>query len=71
MSISVEERPPVHARAIVDDRLTARVETGLIVAGLLGMLFLLPRLNWGDGSIRYFQLTALLTQGTCRTTSTR
>ncbi|WP_066366681.1 hypothetical protein [Herbidospora mongoliensis] len=64
MRISVEERPQVHAPAENDDRLTARVETGLIVAGLLGMLFLLPRLNWGDGSIRYFQLTDLLTRGT-------
>ncbi|MEU8321302.1 hypothetical protein AB0C33_23380 [Nonomuraea sp. NPDC048881] len=44
--------------------MTARVETGMIVAGFAGMLFLLPRLDWGDGSVRYFQLTALLTQGT-------
>ncbi|MER5322268.1 hypothetical protein [Streptosporangium roseum] len=47
-----------------DNRVVARVETGLIVAGFAGMFFLLPRMYWGDGSVRYFQLTALLTQGT-------
>ncbi|GAA3472818.1 hypothetical protein [Nonomuraea roseola] len=64
MSIRVEERPEVHKPAKEDNRLAARVETGLIIAGFVGMLFLLPRLEWGDGSIRYFQLTGLLTQGT-------
>ncbi|MFC7718254.1 hypothetical protein [Nonomuraea recticatena] len=64
MSIRVEERPEVHEPAKEDNRLAARVETGLIIAGFVGMLFLLPRLEWGDGSIRYFQLTDLLTQGT-------
>ncbi|MFI7225574.1 hypothetical protein ACIBO5_20350 [Nonomuraea angiospora] len=47
-----------------DNRVAARVETGLIVAGFAGMLLLLPRLDWGDGSVRYFQLTALLERGT-------
>jgi hypothetical protein len=42
----------------------ARVETTLIVVGFAGMFFLLPRMDWGDGSVRYFQLTALLEQGT-------
>ncbi|GAA2354919.1 hypothetical protein [Nonomuraea africana] len=64
MSIRVAAPPQVHAPSTDDGRLAARVETGLIIAGFAGMLFLLPRLDWGDGSIRYFQLTALLSQGT-------
>ncbi|MEV4077282.1 hypothetical protein [Nonomuraea fuscirosea] len=64
MSIRVLERPKVHVPCEDDYRVAARVETGLIIAGFAGMLFLLPRLDWGDGSVRYVQLTALLTQGT-------
>lgn len=44
--------------------MSAKVETGLIVVGFAAMFLLLPRLEWGDGSIRYFQLTGLLAQGT-------
>jgi hypothetical protein len=48
-----------------DDNLVhAGIETALIVVGLAAMLFILPRHPWGDGSVRYAQLTAALTHGT-------
>lgn len=47
-----------------DNPVSALIETTLIITGLGAMLFLLPRYPWGDGSIRYAQLTAMLTQGT-------
>ena len=47
-----------------DSPARARVETALIIAGLGAMLLILPRYAWGDGSYRYVQLAAMLTQGT-------
>ncbi|MFI5274734.1 MAG: hypothetical protein ACHQ4H_17010 [Ktedonobacterales bacterium] len=44
-------------------RLRARVETGLIIAGLLAMFVLLEHGIWGDGRVRYDMLTALLQRG--------
>ncbi|TDD05567.1 hypothetical protein E1292_16995 [Nonomuraea deserti] len=63
MSIRAAERPTKRVPREVDNRLAATVETVLIIIGFAGMLFLLPRLDWGDGSVRYHQLTALLEQG--------
>ncbi|WP_344884809.1 hypothetical protein [Nonomuraea antimicrobica] len=41
----------------------ARLEIGLIVAGLVAIAVLRPHGLWGDGGVRYLNLTELLTTG--------
>ncbi len=64
-----QERPlPEEAQA--SEKSTSRLkliqavfETGLIITGLIAMRQLLPRYNFGDGSVRYHALTDLLQKG--------